>query len=107
MWVDVRVDYEVIHIFGNKQREQYILGCLLSWFILEASLKSWCYSASKNTFIQVLFCDMVLDSFFCNFEFKFCVLSHLQRRGLTSVYTVILKNEKSIAYAMSRTMYKC
>ena len=74
---------------------------------MEASLKSQGYSASKNMFIEVLLLrDIVLDSFFCNFEFEFCVLSHFQRRGLTSVYAVILKTGKSTACAMSCTLYK-
>lgn len=54
-------------------------------------------------FIEVL---MLRDSFFYNFEFEFCVLSHFQRRGLSSVYAVIPKIEKCIAYAMSSTLYK-
>jgi len=54
-------------------------------------------------FIEVL---LLCDSFLCNFEFELCVLSHFQRRGLTSVYTVIVKIEKCIAYAISCTLYK-
>jgi hypothetical protein len=47
-------------------------------------------------FIEVLLLrDIVLDSFFCHFEFEFCVLSHFQSRGLTSAYAVSLKIEKA------------
>ena len=80
-----------------------LLQHFLPWFVTEASLKSYSYSASKNMFIELL---LLRDSVLCNFEFEFCVLSHFQRRGLTSVYALILKIEKCIAYAISCTLYK-
>ena len=56
------------------------LSSALETKILQEEENRHLLHGSKNMFIEVLLlCDILLDSFFCSFEFKFYVLSHFQR----------------------------